>query len=66
MPAELAWTQEIPTKPGLYVSRHAEAWPGALLLWKLPTGELRDDQGFDYDDDDLAPEGMEFLGPLPE
>lgn len=72
MTAELAWAQELPTKPGLYAWRNDEfiGGFGALRVTPVPDGKAL--LAYASDDPGIGPKylfvycGAEFLGPLPE
>ena len=72
MPAELAWTRELPTGVGLYAWRNDEfiGGFGALRVAPDPAGNAL--LAYASDDPDIGPKylfvyrGAEFLGPLPE
>lgn len=73
MPAELAWTRELPTVPGLYAWRYgwdgSELPDGGLFLVYERDGALRICRPDGTHDEPIATSAMageEWLGPLPE
>lgn len=77
MPAELAWTRELPTKEGLYAWRDdwgEDTAVGSLLIVTEWQGQLVAGEAFGngayqcmFCQDPIADyAGGEFLGPLPE
>lgn len=73
MTTELAWTRELPTKPGLYAWRVGwaglEPHDGGLFIIYERDGELRICRPDGTHDEPIATSAMageEWLGPLPE
>ena len=64
MPAELAWTRELPTKPGLYV------WRAAPMRFEHAWRAIEEEDGsltlMGFGAAKSWASGGQWLGPLPE